>query len=173
VITNLGTKTIALPSSLNGNGPSSDILTLWFTSDAVNDEYFKDTASGRTVKIEVVPASAELYARTDDPHSFLLVAPNQSVEVHASSRVQLQPGTHTATAHAELLHILVRNSSISSELVGTADSEAVTTTLSTANPRWRLVGPGLLPHSYFQQVKRERSSGALYRRKFRKPLISW
>jgi hypothetical protein len=135
VITNVGTETIALPSSLNGNGPSSDILTLWFTSDAVNDEYFKDTASGRTVKVEVVPTTAELYARTNDRHSFLLVAPNQSVKVHASSRVQLQPGTHTATAHAELLHILVRNSSISSELVGTADSEAVTTTLSTANPR--------------------------------------
>ena len=135
VITNIGTETIALPASLDGNGPRSDILTLWLTSDAINDEFFKDTASGRTVKIEIVPTSAELYGRSNDPHSFLLVAPNQSVRVHASSRVQLQPGTHTATAHAELLHILVRNSLSSSELVGTADSEAVTTTLSTANPR--------------------------------------
>jgi hypothetical protein len=135
VITNVGIETIAIPSSLDGNGPSSDILTLWFTSDAVNDEYFKDTASGRPVKIEIVPTSAELYGRSNDPHSFLLVAPNQSVRVHASSRVQLQPGTHTAIAHAELLHILVRDSSASSELLGTAYSEAVTTTLSTANPR--------------------------------------
>jgi hypothetical protein len=135
VITNVGTETIALPSSLNGNGPSSDILTLWFTSDAIKDAYFKDTASGRPVKIEIVPTSAELYGRSNDPRSFLLVAPNQSVKVLASSRVQLQPGTHRATAHAELLHLVVRNSSISSELVGTADSEAVTTTLSTANLR--------------------------------------
>jgi len=135
VITNVGTETISLPSSINGNGRSSDILTLWFTSDAVKDAYFKDTASARPVKIEIVPTSAELYGRSNDPHSFLLVAPNQSVRVHASSRVQLQPGTHTATAHAELLHLVVRNSSISSELVGTADSEAVTTTLSTENPR--------------------------------------
>ncbi|PYT28638.1 MAG: hypothetical protein DMG58_18035 [Acidobacteria bacterium] len=135
MITNVGTEPIAIPSSLDGNGPSSDILTLWFTSDAANDEYFKDTASGRTVKIEIVPTSAELYSRSNDPHSFLLVAPNQSVKVHASSRVQLRPGTHTATAHAELLHILVRDSSASSELVGTADSEAVTTTLATANPK--------------------------------------
>ncbi len=135
VITNVGTETISLPSSINGNWQSSDILTLWFTSDAVKDAYFKDTASARPVKIEIVPTSAELYGRSNDPHSFLLVAPNQSVRVHASSRVQLQPGTHTATAHAELLHLVVRNSSISSELVGTADSEAVTTTLSTENPR--------------------------------------
>jgi len=135
VITNVGTETISLPSSINGNGQSSDILTLWFTSDAVKDAYFKDTALARPVKIEIVPTSAELYGRSNDPHSFLLVAPNQSVRVHASSRVQLQPGTHTATAHAELLHLVVRNSSISSELVGTADSEAVTTTLSTENPR--------------------------------------
>jgi hypothetical protein len=135
VITNVGTETIALPSSLNGNGPSSDILTLWFTSDAVKDAHFEDTASGRPVKIEIVPTSAELYGRSNDPRSFLLVAPNQSVKVLASSRVQLQPGTHRATAHAELLHLVVRNSSISSELVGTADSETVTTTLSTANLR--------------------------------------
>ena len=134
VVTNVGTETIAVPSSLKGNGPSSDILTLWFTSDAVKDAYFEDSASGQPVKVEIVPTSAELYGRRNDPHSFLLVAQNQSVKVHASSRVQLQPGTHTAIAHAELLRI-VRDSSVSSELVGTADSEAVTSTFSTANPR--------------------------------------
>lgn len=134
VITNVGTKTISVPSSLDGNGRSSDILTLWLTSDAVNDAYAKDTSTGRAFKIEIVPTSAELYGRSNDPRSFLLVAPNQSVKVHASSRVQLQPGTHTATAHAELLHI-VRDSSGSAELVGTADSEAVTITLSPANSK--------------------------------------
>jgi hypothetical protein len=135
VITNIGDQTISLPSSIKENdGPSSDVLTLWFTSDAVKDAYFKDTASGRPVKIEIVPTSAELYSRSNDANSFLLVAPNQSVKVHASSRVQLQPGTHTATAHAELLHLVVRNSSISSEIVGTANSETVRTILSTANP---------------------------------------
>ena len=136
MITNIGDQTISLPSSIKENdGPSSDVLTLWFTSDAVKDAYFKDTASGRPVKIEIVPTSAELYSRSNDANSFLLVAPNQSVKVHASSRVQLQPGTHTATAHAELLHLVVRNSSISSEIVGTANSETVRTILSTANPR--------------------------------------
>jgi hypothetical protein len=134
VITNIGTETITVPSSLDGNGPSSDILTLWLTSDAVNDAYAKDTSTGRAFKIEIVPTSAELYGRRNDPHSFLLVAPNQSVKVHTSSRVQLQPGKHTATAHAELLHI-VRDSSGSSELAGTADSEAVTITLSPANSK--------------------------------------
>jgi hypothetical protein len=104
VITNIGDDVISLPSSIKeSDGPSSYILTLWFTSDAVKDVYIRDTASGRTVKIEIVPTSAELYGRSNDPHSFLLVAPNQGVKVHASSRVQLQPGTHTATAHAELL----------------------------------------------------------------------
>jgi hypothetical protein len=135
VITNIGAETIALPCSVNGSErPSSDVLTLWFTSDAIKDAYFKDTASDRQVKIENLPISAELYDRSNDPHSFFSVAPNQSVKVHASSRVQLQPGTHTATAHAELLHLIVRNSSISSELVGTADSETVTTTLSATDP---------------------------------------
>jgi hypothetical protein len=134
VVTNVGTETIAVPSSLKGNGPSSDILTLWFTSDAVTDAYLKNSASGQRIKVEIVQTSAELYGQRNDPHSFIVVAPNQSVKVHASSRMQLQPGTHTAIAHAELLHI-VRDSSVSSEVVGTADSEAVTSTFSTANPR--------------------------------------
>jgi hypothetical protein len=131
VITNVGTETIAVPSSVNQNdGPSSDVLTLWFTSDGLKDEYFQDTTSGRLVKVEIVPTSAELYGRRNDPQTFILVAPKQSVKVHASSRVQWQPGTHKATAHAEL----VRGSSILSELVDTADSETVTMSLSTVDP---------------------------------------
>jgi len=56
------------------------------------------------------------------------------MKVHASSRVQLQPGTRTATAHAELLRLVLRDSSVSWEVVGTADSETVTTTLSDPTP---------------------------------------
>jgi hypothetical protein len=138
VITNIGDDVISLPSSIKeSDGPSAYLLTLWFTSDAIKDAYFKDTASGRPVKIEIVSTSAELYGRSNDPHSFLMVAPNQSMKVHASSRVQLQPGTHTATAHAELLHLVARDSSISSEVVGTADSETVTTTLTATDPTAR------------------------------------
>ena len=131
VITNIGTETISVPSSPKDNGAWSDILTLWFTSDAIKDGYFKDCASGQLVKVEIVPTSAELYGQRNDPHSFILIAPNQSVKVLASSRAELQPGTHTATAHAEL----VRDYAISSELVDTADSETVTTTLSVPKPR--------------------------------------
>jgi hypothetical protein len=138
VITNVGgyDDTILLPSSIKQDDRlSSYILTLWFTSDAVKDAHFKDTASGRPVKVEIVPTSAELYGRSNDPHSFLMLAQNQSMKVHASSRVQLRPGTHAATAHAELLHLVAHDSTISWELVGTADSETVTTSLSTSNPR--------------------------------------
>ena len=135
VITNIGDDVILLPSSIKeSDGPSAYLLTLWFTSDAVKDAYFKDKASGRPVKIQIVSTSAELYGRINDPHSFLWVAPNQSMKVHASPRVQLQPGTYTATAHAELLHLAAHDSSVSSEVVGTADSETVTTTLTATDP---------------------------------------
>ena len=131
VITNVGTEAIRLPSSVNQNiEQRTSVLTLWLTSDAIEDEYFRDTASGRPVKIEMVGTSAELYG-SDDPRTFIVLAPNKSMRVHASSRIRLQPGRHTFTAHAELIHLIVRNSSISSNVAGTADSEAVTTTLST------------------------------------------
>lgn len=135
VITNIGDDVISLPSSIkDSDGPSAYLMTLWFTSGAVNDAYFKDKASDHTVKIEIVSTSAELYGRSNDPHSFVSVGPNQSLKVHASSRVQLQPGTYTATAHAELLHLVAHDSSVSSEVVATADSETVTTTLTATNP---------------------------------------
>jgi hypothetical protein len=135
MITNKRDDVILLPSSTKeGVGPSSYVLTLWLTSDAVKEVSFKDAASGRPVKVEIVSSSAQLYGRSNDPHSFLSLAPNQSMKVHASSRVQLQPGTHTATAHAELLHLVAHDSSTSSELVGTADSETVTATLSVTAP---------------------------------------
>lgn len=138
LITNIGDDVILLPSSIKqGDGPSSYVLTLWLTSDAVKDAYFKGTASGRPVKIEIVSTSAEIYARSNVPNSFLFLGPNQIMKVHASSRVQLQPGTHTASAHAELLRLVAHDSSISSEVVGTADSETVTTTLTATGPTAR------------------------------------
>src|SRR5213594_3338598 len=54
---------------------------------------FDTAVEFRPVKIQIVSTSAELYGRINDPHSFLWVAPNQSMKVHASPRVQLQPGT--------------------------------------------------------------------------------
>ena len=135
VITNRGFDVISLPSSTEeGDRLSSFVLNLWFTSDAVKDAYPKDSAPSRPVKIGIPSLSAELYGRSNDPQSFRWVAPNQNMKVHASSRVQLQPGTHTVTAHAELLRLVLRDSSASWEVVGTADSETITTTLSTPAP---------------------------------------
>jgi hypothetical protein len=135
MITNVGTEPVRLPSSLNPNlQPRTSVLTLWLTSDGIEDEYAIDTTSGRRFKLEMVGTSAELYGSSDDPRSFIVLAPNKSVRVHASSGARLQPGSHALTAHAELLHIITRGSSISSELAGTADAEAVTLTLSTTDP---------------------------------------
>lgn len=138
VITNVGTEAISLPSSVNQNiEKQTSVLTLRLTSDAIKDEYFTDTASKHPVKIEMVGTSAELYGSNDDPQTFIVVAPNQSMRVHASSRVRLRPGSLTLTAHTELLHFIERNSSRSSEVVGTADSEAVITTISAKDPAAR------------------------------------
>ena len=130
IITNIGTEPIKLPSSaVRFDFEPREVLTLWFTSDAIKDQYLKDVGSGRIVKIEIVPISAELDGRSDDPKSIFVLAPNKSIRVRASSP-QLNGGTHSFTAHAEL----VRLSNGSSEGIGTADSEPVTTTLSTTSP---------------------------------------
>jgi hypothetical protein len=129
VITNRGFDVIRLPSSTEeGDRLSSFVLNLWFTSDAVKDAYSEDTAPSRTVKIGMPSLSAELYGRSNDAQSFHWVAPNQNMKVHASSRVKLQPGTHTVTAHAELLRLVLRDSSVSWEVIGTADSETIIAT---------------------------------------------
>jgi len=135
VITNRGFDTITLPSSTEEGGRlSSFVLNLWLTSDAVKDGHSKESAPSRPVQIGIPSLSAELYGHSNDPQSFHWIAPNQSMKVHASSRVQLQPGTHTITAHAELLRLVLRDSSVAWEVVNTADSETVTTTLSTPDP---------------------------------------
>lgn len=131
VITNVGTEPISLPFSVQQNieQPMS-VLTLWLTSDAIMDQFAKDQQTGRLFRIDIVGTSAELYGRNDDPQSFAVLAPNKSILVHASSRIQLNPGSHSITAHAELLRIM----NGTSRLVGTADSEAVTKTLSKSKP---------------------------------------
>jgi hypothetical protein len=126
IVTNVGAMAITLPSSTDQNLGGTEILTLWLTSDAVKDAYV-DLKTGRPLKLfGVVETSAELYSRTDETKSVHLLAPNETMQVHASSRVGLRPGTDLLVAHAEL----IRLSQGASELVGTADSEAVTKPLS-------------------------------------------
>jgi len=132
IITNVGTEPIKLPSILvSPNNEGTEVLTLWLTSDAIRDQYLKDRKRG-LVKIESVPLSAQLYGRDDDPTSFYVLVPNKSIRVHGFSP-QLKPGTHSLTAHAEL----VRLSNGTSNRLGTADSDAVTKTLSTTSPTSR------------------------------------
>jgi hypothetical protein len=126
-ITNIGAEPIKLPSSVNQNfGQQTSVLTLWLTSDAIKDRYAIDEGTGHLFKIEIVGTSAELYGLSDNPGTFIELAPNKSMRVHALSGVQLNPGTHSITAHAELLRI----TNGKSELVGTADSEPVSKALS-------------------------------------------
>jgi hypothetical protein len=131
IITSVGTETIKLPSILvSPNNEGTEVLTLWLTSDGIRDQYVKDQQTGRLFKFEAVVISAELYGRSDNPRTFMVLVPNTSMRVHASSRVQLNPGTHSITAHTELMRI----SNGKSEIVGTADSEAVTKMLSASGP---------------------------------------
>ena len=137
VITNLSTKSLRLPSSVDQNlRQQTSSLTLWLTSDGIKDQYFRDTASGDLVKIAAVGISAELNGSIDDPRSFIMLPPNQSLRVRAPP-VQFKPGSQTITAHAELLRFITTSSSISSETVGTADAESVTTPLLTSDPATR------------------------------------
>jgi len=86
-------------------------------------------SSGRLFNIEIVPINAELDGSSGDPTSFYVLAPKKSIRVHASSP-QLDAGTHSFVAHAELARV----SNGSTEVIGTADSEVVTTTLSATSP---------------------------------------
>jgi hypothetical protein len=105
-------------------------MTLWLTSDAIRPQNLVDQQTGRSFRFDGVATSAELYGHDDDPQSFVVLPPNSSMLVRASSRVQLNPGSHSITAHAELLTV----SKAASQFVGTADAEAVTKTLSKATP---------------------------------------
>jgi hypothetical protein len=136
VITNVGTEPIILPSSVDQNvAPMVQrvVLTLWLTSDAIKDVFFRDITSGRLVKIETVGTSVELFGSSDVPRSFHELAPNEPMRVHASSRVQLDQGVNSFTGHAELVQVL----NGTSKLIGTADSPVITQMLSIPNPTAR------------------------------------
>jgi hypothetical protein len=126
IITNVGTEPIKLPSSVVLLDPPMEALTLWLTSDGVQDFYFPGGS-----KIEAIQTSAELDGQSDDQKSFFALAPNKSVRVHATSPL-LIAGTHSFTAHAEFARITG-----TTEVIGTADSNAVTTSLSMPNPTSR------------------------------------
>jgi hypothetical protein len=130
IISNVGPAPITLPSSSDQNLAGTMMLTLWLTSEAAEDP-FVDLRTGRPVKmVGVVETSAELRGQTNDLKSLHVLAPSESIRVHASSRVRLRPGTDALVAHAELIEV----SHGASELIGTADSEALTKTLSSNLP---------------------------------------
>jgi hypothetical protein len=95
-ITNVGTEPISLASSVQQNiEHRTSVLTLWLTSDAIMDQSARDEQTGRLFSIDAVGTSAELYGASGDPQSFVVLAPNNSILVHASSRVQLNSVTKT------------------------------------------------------------------------------
>jgi hypothetical protein len=157
-ITNIGSELITLPVSIDQGSflpqpPDTDftldILTLWLTGpEAIKEEYLAgylgDPKYGRLYKSESPLTSAELYGRSDNPQSFHALAPNQSLVVHASSRVGLKAGIHLLTAHAELAREFIGSNNTSppsrhqtGKLIGTADSESQRKMLSTASPTAR------------------------------------
>jgi len=148
-ITNIGSELIKLPVSINQGSflpqpPDTDftldILTLWLTSDRIRDEYLElGGPDGQVLRLKTASptTSAELYGRSDDPHTFYALAPGQSIIVHASSRAALQPGTHSLTAHAELAREFIGSNNtsppsrhVTGKLIGTADSEPETRILA-------------------------------------------
>jgi hypothetical protein len=149
-ITNAGSELINLPVSVYEGSflpqpPDTDftldILTLWLTSDAISDELELKGPDGQVNRLKTASptTSAELYGRSDDPHTFYALAPGQSIIVHASSRAALQPGTHSLTAHAELAREFIGSNKtsppsrhVTGKLIGTADAAPQTRILSRA-----------------------------------------
>jgi hypothetical protein len=137
IMTNVGAEPIKLPCSvaLFQTLSSSDvsdldiggtsILTLWITSDAVLDQYIKDVRTGQLFKSSIVGISAELDGGTRDPGSFCILAPSNSLKVHAQAGATLKAGTHSFTGHV----LLELNSRGTSKLQGSADSEPIMKTL--------------------------------------------
>jgi hypothetical protein len=124
LITNVGTKPITLPVSVDCRTEPTDILILWFSSAAIKDQYLIDQQTGHPVKIEMVETSAQLCGRSSDPQGFHTLAPNETIRVHALSP-PMNPGTHSFTGHAARLRVAHGTS----ELVGTSDAEPATNAL--------------------------------------------
>ena len=129
ILTNVGTVPLTLPCSVDWTifkfGATTEILTLWISSDAIKPSYFPDGT-----KIQAVPTSAELYGRSDVPQSLCRIRSGKAIRVHASSRAGMLAGQHSFTAHAELL----LSDGGKSQRAGTADSSAVPATLSAPSP---------------------------------------
>jgi hypothetical protein len=130
VITNIGAEPIKLPSSVDQNISGTHILTLYLTSDAISDAIVDGHFRNGDRIFPMTPTSAELYGKRGDPRTFYLLAPNEAIRVHASTRFELKPGTHLLTAHAEFLRL----SEGGPEGLGTAESIAVEKMFSEASP---------------------------------------
>ena len=131
-ITNVDSDPIRLPSSARRTRDSDRpyyLLTFWLTGDAIKKQYAEDQQAGRLFEIAFVQTSAELYDDSDTSESSVMLPPGASMLVYASSRAQLNPGTHSLTAHAVLERISNR-----AELVGTADSETLRRTFTELKP---------------------------------------
>jgi hypothetical protein len=113
IITNIGAEPIKIPSSVDQNITHTHTLTLYLTLDGIGSGHFNQ---GETFSFQ--PTSAELYGQSSDLKTFYLLAPSKAIQVHASTRFALNPGTHSLTAHPEF----VKLSEGSSEMSGTAES---------------------------------------------------
>ena len=134
IITNIGAEPIKLPCSVDGNVSSPrTILTLYLTSDAIEYGHFQ---SGDPI-LPWQPTSAEVYAQNGDPKTFYLLAPGKAIRVHASARLQVKPGTHSLTGHAEFDTEVVSSSGLGAEVLGTAEAIPIEKTCSAPDPGTR------------------------------------
>jgi hypothetical protein len=108
VITNIGGKPIKLPVSIDWNVQKTHVFTLYLT------------VPGGSFPVDHL-TSAELFGGGGSSQTFCLLAPGKAMRVHASTRFRLTPGTHSFTAHAELVKLVGGTA----ELLGTADSISV------------------------------------------------
>ena len=133
LITNVDSEPIRLPSSVrptSGSVRTYYLLTLWLTGNAIKKQYAVDQQSGRPFEIGFVQTSAELHGDSDATQDSALLAPDATMLVHASSRAQVNPGSHSITAHAALERIANGRA----ELLGTADSETFRMNFTETKP---------------------------------------
>ena len=105
VITNTGGKPIKFPVSIDWKIPQTQVLTLYLT------------VAGGSFPADHL-TSAELYGGSEDSQTVCLLAPGKAMRVHASTQFRLTPGSHSFTAHAELVKLVGG----APQLLGTADS---------------------------------------------------
>jgi hypothetical protein len=132
LITNVDSAPLRLPSSVrptSGSDRPYSLLTLWLTGDAIKKQYAVDQQTGRPFEI-AVQTSAELHDDSDPTPASALLAPGATMLVHASSRAEVNLGSHSITAHA----VLERIAHGRAEGLGTADSETLRTTFTKTNP---------------------------------------